>query len=306
MNIFLLILCICLFILCLILTLKIIHAKVQMVKFKENIIQLKNEDYNKKITVHSFDKYIVNLANALNDYIIYQKELSKKYINDRKQLKDIIAGISHDFRTPLTAAMGYLQMLQRSKSLNEKDKKYLEITYRKLSYLKTLCDDFFELSVIEANDNKIIVTKINLNNLLSDIILEQYHWISERNIKTNFKIFNEDIFINSNEEYLKRIIYNLFSNVQKYIKSYLNFECKYKDNNIVITIENDVEDSLNIDAKEVFDIFYRGKSRNKDGAGLGLFVVKSLCNKLGYEIQAKCTNGKFFITLIIHGKNISF
>ena len=192
-------------------------------------------------------------------------------------------------------------MLQRSKSLNEKAKKYLEITYRKLSYLKTLCDDFFELSVIEANDNKIIVTKINLNNLLSDIILEQYHWISERNIKTNFKIFNEDIFINSNEEYLKRIIYNLFSNVQKYKKSYLNFECKYKDNNIVITIGNDVEDSLNIDAKEVFDIFYRGKSRNKDGAGLGLFVLKSLCNKLGYEIQAKCTNGKFFITLIIHG-----
>ena len=79
----------------------------------------------------------------------------------------------------------------------------------------------------------------------------------------------------------------------------MNFECKYKDNNIVLTIENDVQDSWNIDAKEVFDIFYRGKSRNKEGAGLGLFVVKSLCNKLGYKIQAKCTNGKFFITLTI-------
>ena len=303
MNIFLLILCICLFILCPILSIKIIHTKIQMSKFEKDIILLKNEDYNKKITVECFDKQIVSLANSLNDYISFQNNICKKYKNDRKHLNRVIAGISHDFRTPLTAAMGYMQMIEKNESLNENDKKYLSVAINKISYLKELSDDFFELSVFETNDgdfetNK--TNKINLNNLLSDVILEQYNWVTERNITANFKICNEDIFINSNEKYLKRIIYNLFSNIQKYIKSYLNFSCEYKGKDIVLTFENDVENCHDIDVKNIFDCFYREKSRSKEGSGLGLYVVKCLCEKLGYKVEAKCTKGKFFITLTIH------
>ena len=70
-----------------------------------------------------------------------EKELLEKAKEDRQSVKMMVAGISHDFRTPLTAAMGYMQMVRRSPEITEKNGEYLDIAIDKTKYLKDLSDN---------------------------------------------------------------------------------------------------------------------------------------------------------------------
>lgn len=283
------------FIIC---TIRLIQLKRQIKKFAKTVRQLNKPDYNKPISVEIFHKDIIELANALNGQIEMRKELSAQYENSKKQIKYVIAGISHDFRTPLTAIKGYMQMIEKSDNLSETDREYLSIAIEKTSYLKSLSDDFFEISALEVNEDEVEMSPVNLNNVLSEIILEQYDWITAGDYKSEFRLPDEDIIINTNEHYLKRIINNLFSNARKYAVSYLGLKVFQDKNKIVITVENDMESIDDINIERIFEPFYRGNARSNNGSGLGLYVVKCLAGKLGFKVETECREGIFLIKIM--------
>lgn len=264
----------------------IFQLKRQIQRFSSEVDRLKSLEYNQVIKVDVFDKDLVALAIALNESVDIQKEIKLKYIEERKKSQEIIAGISHDFRTPLTATRGYLQMIQKKGVLSGEEAEYLSIAISKTDFLKELSDEFFEVSTIKANDELIDITKINLNNILTEIILEQCSWMEEHNINGRFDIPEETFMINSNEHYLQRIIDNLFSNARKYAKSNVGLKLQIEDGKALIKVYNDTIGYELIDIKKVFEPFYRGISRNKEGSGMGLYVVKCLAEKLSMEVRA--------------------
>ncbi len=186
--VFLLILFIALFI-------YIICIKRQIKKFSEEIEKLRSTDYNKLITVDGFNKEIVELANQLNRQIKEHRKIEILYQNKEQHLHDIITGISHDFRTPLTAINGYLQMIDKSKKLSGTEQEYLNIAVNKTEYLKNLSDDFFELTYIESKNQEIPLTPVNICNILTECILCRYDIITSLNLKTDFNIPETPVFI---------------------------------------------------------------------------------------------------------------
>lgn len=291
-----------------ILFVRIFQYKKQMRLFTERINKRKQEDVNQTVTVEYFDKDIVDLAMALNEYTDLIKNKTLQIEDERRQLKNVIAGISHDFRTPLTAAKGYMQLIKKTGNLDEKNQEYLDIALAKTDYLKVLSDAFFEVSSLEAKNEEVEIAEVNVTKLLSEICLGQYEGINERGLATKIKIPEQDVYVRSNEEMLKRIFENFFSNALKYSKTYLNidFVCgKSAGNNgpgesgecVEISFANDIDAETIIDTDHVFDAFYRDASRHSEGAGLGLYVVKCLTEKLGHTVEAKCENGVFSVIL---------
>ena len=68
---------------------------------------------------------------------------------------------------------------------------------------------------------------------------------------------------------------------------------------MILSVFNDTEDSMDIDIKRVFEPFYKPSSRNKSGSGLGLYVVKCLCEKLNANVSADFDEkNDFRITII--------
>lgn len=289
---------VCLFVFFFVFFLKYIILKRQIKSFGRQVESRKDVEYGSPIKVDNFDRDIVDLAVKLNEHTDIQRILDVEYKRSREQLNNVISGISHDFRTPLTAALGYLQMIEKIGELTGKNAEYLEIALQKNAYLKELSDEFFELSKLENGQENVALESINLSNLISDFVMEQYGWMQEREITPDFEI-SDGIVIESNLNYVMRITENLFSNAQKYTLKNLGVSVSKNESGVVFSVFNDTEESMDIDITRVFEPFYKPVSRNKSGSGLGLYVVKCLSDKLGIEAKAEFDkNGFFRITVI--------
>lgn len=277
---------VCLLVLFAVLAVKYISLKKQIRSFGRQVEQRKDINYSSPIKVDSFDRDIVDLAVKLNEHTDIQRVLDVEYKRSKEQLNNVISGISHDFRTPLTASLGYLQMIEKSGGLTGKNAEYLEIALQKNTYLKELSDEFFELSKIENGHEEMTVESVNLSNLISDLVMEQYSWMQERNIAPDFHIA-DGIVINSSRRYIMRIVENLLSNAEKYAFTHLGISLTEENGKITLSAFNDTENGTDIDINRVFEPFYKPSSRNKSGSGLGLYVVKCLSEKLSACVSAE-------------------
>lgn len=297
---FLVTLCVILIIIIIIILVRIWQNKCQMRAFIRLTQKRLDSDSNQMITVEYFDKDILLLADTLNEYTALKKKAILEFKNEQKQLKNVIAGISHDFRTPLTAAKGYLQFVYKNNDLSLKDKEYLMIAMEKVNYLHQLSDEFFEISYLDAKSSNVDLQPLLLNKILAELILSQNEWIEKGNYKTNFIMPEKDIYILSNKHYLKRIIENIFINTKKYVKNSIGVHLYIDNESVKLIIRNDTYDSLDLDIKRVFEPFYRENARNSNGSGLGLYVVKSLAELMNYQVSATYKNNVFEVVIIMN------
>lgn len=271
----------------------------QMRLFTEMVEKRKETDMKSPVTVEYFQRDIVNLAMSLNEYTDMVKEQIIGLQNDRKRLDNAIAGISHDFRTPLTAAKGYLQMIEKSGGLSDENTEYLNIVIGKVDYLKKLSDAFFEVAAFIADEDKsqYEISALPFGRLLSEQILSQYDWIEKRGIKVNFDIEEKDVCINGNTGCINRILENLFSNACKYTVSDLSVVLKSDDDSLYFEMSNDMEPDENLDVNMIFEPFYRESARHSDGTGLGLYVVKNIADKFDYKLDVSYNEDRFIISI---------
>ena len=267
--------CVCLLVILCVLLWKYISLKRNIRHFSQELDKLKSTDYRQPMKVTDFDKDLVELAVKVNEHTDIQRQLGVEYEQRKQQLGTVISGISHDFRTPLTASLGYLQMIEKSGELSEKNAEYLTVAMQKNKYLKELSDEFFEVTKTENSNENLSLEDINLSNVLTEALLEQHGWISERNITANFDV-PDGIIVLADMHCLSRILSNLMSNAQKYTAdSY----------------------SSNVDISRVFEPFYRMDSRTAGGSGLGLYVVKLLCSRMNWDVIAKLDSGIFTVEI---------
>ena len=290
--------CVCLLVILCVLLWKYISLKKNIRHFSQELEKLKNSDYRQPVKVTDFDRDLVELAVKVNEHTDIQRQLGVEYAERKKQLGTVISGISHDFRTPLTAALGYLQMVEKSGELSDKNAEYLAIAMQKNRYLKELSDEFFELAKMENNHDELHLEALNFSNLLTETVLEQHSWIEDRNIAADFEIA-DGIMIQSDLRCLTRILNNLMSNAQKYTADSFGVMLKQDDDRVTFCVSNTLADSTSLDIERVFEPFYRMDARTAGGSGLGLYVVKLLCDRLGWTVGAELNDDVFSVSIAI-------
>lgn len=288
--------CICLLILLVLFIVKYISLKRNIRNFVQDLEKLKDDNYRQPIKIDDFDKELALLAVGINEHTALRQQIRKEYEQSKNRFGNIISGISHDFRTPLTASLGYLQMIEKSGELSSDNMEYLSIVKQKNRYLKELSDEFFEMTKLQQDEEKCELEAVNLSNFLTEMLLEQHTWIEKRGIETAFYIA-DGVVIQTNPHYLERIINNIFSNAQKYSEEHFEVILERDEEQIVLRVSNMFADGVTIDVNRVFEPFYRMDSRTESGSGIGLYVVKLLADKLGWKVQAETKNGTFSVVV---------
>ena len=284
--------------LCVLLGFKLILLKQSMIDIKEQLSRTRETGYNKQLTIPLADKDLSAMAAEINENLSFQSSIKLRFEQAERSVRESVSDIAHDLRTPLTVIKGNLQMLESSPSLSDKDKAYIAVCKEKSDLLRSMADDFFELSLLESDSTPPALKKVNIINLLMEFLAENEAVIRFNSLTPEIKFPEKTVFINADEALLLRMLSNLLNNVLKYAKGSFGIDVMADDGRLDIVFSNIIGSEADFDPARLFDRTYRGdKARGGQGAGLGLYIVKLLCEKQGGKAEAFIRENRLFIKL---------
>lgn len=287
---------------------KKIANKINEVKDVTN--EIANLNFSKKINVNSSDELgdLLNNVNVMSDKLeksiseleITNKKLKQELINKEKQeqaRKKLIANISHEFKTPLTIISGYSQLLMDS--VNKKDdKESLELIISESQRLSDLVYEFLDLSKLESGNVKLDLSLFNLKEVIEDELNKMSVRINDRKINIETKL--KDIDVKADKKMITRVVENLLTNAIKFTKGSKKIIIELKNDTDYVHLEvfntgNKIPES---EIETIFNSYYKDKSsRNKEGTGLGLTIVKAIMDL--HNGKCKVENGKDGVKFIV-------
>ena len=274
-------------------------AIIKLYLFKKDIRQLGNNlkkiisiDTNAQLRTNTFDKDITALIENINGLLNKSRHDFLESLRSETELKQALTNISHDLRTPLTSAKGYLQMLMKGQ-LDDKDaSRYLAIIQGRMDALTDLLDSLFAFSrAVEGNIN---ICRVNVCNVLRDVLSSNYIELINKGLDVKSIIPDSPVYLKCDENALVRIIQNLIKNACVHGKTRL--WVRLVDGKIEIA--NNVELSGEIDMHRIFERFYTvDTSRSNKRTGLGLAIAKELTEHMNGRISASMENDMFNIKI---------
>ncbi|MCB7302737.1 sensor histidine kinase [Bariatricus massiliensis] len=254
----------------------------------------------KMLDISLIDKDLECLAGVLNQYNAKQRLAVSGALQHEEHLKESIANISHDLRTPLTVILGHLQLLKKE-TMSAEQMKRVETVLSKAERMKELVETFYSLSVLDTEQVNPQKETFNFSNLLMNLVTENYPALEHKNIRPQIRMPEHSVFLCSDRSMVERILQNLLTNAIRYSAGIIEMSLEQQAaGKITFLIKNTVDSAEEIDVLRLFERFYTAdKSRNNGSTGLGLAVVKVLTEKLGGSVKAELQADTLIVMLIL-------
>ena len=285
--------CVLLAAVCVLLAVKLYLMRKSCDEIIDKLDLIMNEDTNANVTVVSGDRQMQRLAGELNRRLRQIRKDQLRYISGDRELRDAVTNISHDLRTPLTAIMGYLQIMKDIPK-SEKLQQHLEIIRGRTEAMRELTEELFRYSVVLSEQGSQPQQTV-VNKVLEDSVMSYYAAMSEKGITPNVDITEHKIIRLLDPTALARVFANLMNNAIKYSSGDLEITLAEP---CVITFSNTAHELSNMQVERLFDRFYTVEAAHKS-TGLGLSIARTLIERVGGTIEAALDGGKLIITIIL-------
>ena len=241
--------------------------------------------------IYQLSSNFVTMINELNERTkkLYDAKIFAEEANKSKD--DFLANMSHELKTPLNSIniISDVMMKNKSGNLDEKQIKNLEIVHKCGKDLLYLINDVLDLSKLDAKQNVIHNTKIDLKKYMNLIYEMFYAQTKAKNLELIFRIDEDLDYIYNDQAKISQIIKNLLTNALKFTdKGKIYFLITNEKDNIKVTIQ---DEGIGIPQDKLEYIFDRFKqldgstTRKYGGTGLGLTICKELISLLNGKIN---------------------
>jgi len=242
------------------------------------------------VTVDSFNA----MTNRMRDSLQRQRE-----IEDSR--KEMIAGVAHDLRTPLTSVKGYVEgLMDGIADTPEKQERYLKTIYNSTISMEKLLDELLTVSKLETGKVSLDLQKININDFLEDCYNNMRIAIESRGVDFIYtNNCSDEVCVMLDSDQFQRVIRNILSNSIRYsrknVKNKIEISAQDYKKSVIISI---ADNGIGISAEnlpKIFDSFYRddpARTKVSQGSGLGLYVCKQLVELHDGRIWATGKEGK--------------
>ncbi len=205
---------------------------------------------------------------------------------------EFLANMSHELRTPLNGIMGYAQILQRSKLLNEEERSRIDVIYQCGSHLLTLINDILDLSKIEAQKVELQPTDFHFPAFLQGVAEMCRIRAELKGIQFHFPSSPElPIGIRADEKRLRQVLINLLSNAIKFTdEGSVTFIVSFATEGKIRFEVRDTGTGIAQDQLQaIFEPFEQvgDRRRQTEGTGLGLAISKRIVELMGSTIQVQ-------------------
>jgi signal transduction histidine kinase/DNA-binding NarL/FixJ family response regulator len=243
------------------------------------------------------------LVDSFNDMLAQIKNHEAELAKARDQAmaanqakSAFLANMSHELRTPLNGILGYAQILNKDRQLNEQQKTGIGIIQRSGDYLLTLISDILDLSKIEAGKLEIYPAEFHLKPFLNSLAELFKMRAQQKEIEFIYKFAdNLPIGVSGDEKRLRQIVINLLGNAIKFTKQgQVSFSVEYYENKFIFKI---IDSGIGIAKEELENIFLPfqqagDKNSKEQGTGLGLSITKKLIDRMGGKLHVDSVLGQ--------------
>lgn len=215
---------------------------------------------------------------ALNDINRSMIENVKKYKTHSQEFQEYIEMWIHEVKTPLAT----LAVISDSPQISEQVKR-----------LDNYVEQILYLARAENAEKDYLITPINLNDLVGTVAGRNRELLQAKSI--NFSTQGLQHTVYSDAKWLEFILNQIVNNSIKYQSTEINISAKQVDHKIILSIR---DNGSGIDAKDlprIFDKSFTGSNghHTNQSTGMGLYIVKTLCEKLGHQVHATSELGKY-------------
>lgn len=277
-----------------------VYKAFQFMRALDRMIDCSAKNEPVDIDTAKLPQCLKTLADSLDEKNAALQEAVIKAVKDERTKTELITNVSHDLKTPLTSVINYIDLLKKCEIRDETAVKYMGVIDEKANRLKRLIEDLIEASKVSTGNVVLHKTKINLNELATQAIVEYADDFEKNGLDLIFDETAQKHIVFADGTKIFRVFENLLSNAKKYSAPGSRVYARlYSDNeNGYFEIKNISKDPLNISAEELMERFVRGdKSRSEEGNGLGLSIAKELCSLNGGGLMLSIDGDLFKATV---------
>ncbi len=219
--------------------------------------------------------------------------------------KQLVANISHDFRSPLTSMRGYLEAMQDGTIPQELHPKYLGVVLNETDRLTKLTNSLLTLNNLNTKGMILDRTDFDINAIIKNTAASFEGTCRNKLITIELVLTGEKMFVNADVVKIQQVLYNLVDNAIKFShkNSSIKIETIEKSNKLLVSVKDNGIGIPKDNLKQIWDRFYKtdlSRGKDKKGTGLGLSITKEIIHSHNENINVVSTEGvgtEFIFTL---------
>ena len=257
----------------------------------EGVRQIHDSNFAYRIDYQANDEFRP-VCDAFNEMAAKLETSTAQQKKDEANRRELIAGISHDLRTPLTSIKGYLEGIETGVATTpEMREKYFAIIKNKAADMEHIIEQLFLFSKLDMDEFPLAMRQVDISRVVCDMVEDSAGEYASRGLAVQFGEMPENIHVNADVLMLRNVIINILENSAKYKTlehGQMEISAAVVGNSVLLRL---ADNGPGVDAEmlpKLFDVFYRtDPSRSKLGSGLGLAISVKIIERMGGSIHAE-------------------
>ena len=260
-------------------------------------------DFSTRVPTYGNDE-ISDLANSFN-------HMTDALVKLESTRRSFVANVSHELRTPMTTIGGFIDGIIDGTIEEDKREYYLKIVSNEIKRLARIVQSMLSLARLESGEQKVNLSNVDLFSTVCNSVISQEQRINAKNVTVSGLEDAERIVVEADGDLIYQAVYNLIDNAIKFVNENgtISFSFERRNGEAVLKIRNTGEGIKPEELKYVFDRFYkvdRSRSINKNGSGLGLYIVKTIIDIHNGKILVRSLYGEYTeFEVILPDKNVA-
>ncbi len=212
--------------------------------------------------------------------------------------RSFVANVSHELKTPMTTIGGFIDGIRDGTIPKEKEAYYLGVVSDEVKRLSRLVVTMLNMSKIESGELRLNPRRYDISRQIFQVMLNFERALDDKKVEVAGLDRMDSVFVEADQDLIHQVIYNLVDNAVKFTPEHgcISVSAIADNTRVIVAIRNSGEGIPPDELSRVFERFYKvDKSRSIDakGAGLGLYIVKSIVELHGGQIAVKSEMGQY-------------
>lgn len=247
-------------------------------------------DFSPRVKVKGKDE-VAQLGEALNGMAVSLSSVEM-------MRRSFIANVSHELKTPMTTIAGFIDGMLDGTIPREKQAQYMKIVSDEVKRLSRLVRSMLDLSRIDSGELKMNTTQLDLTDIVVNVLVSSEQRIEKKGLSITGVEDCESVKVCGDYDLLNQVLYNLLDNAIKFTDEGGNIHIRLycEDGRVYVSIRNTGEGIPPEEMPQIFERFYksdRSRSLDKNGVGLGLYIVHTVIRLHGGEITVRSVQNEY-------------